>query len=249
MQQERPYVLSIAGFDPSSGAGVSADIKTFEQMKVYGLAVCTGLTLQTEDKFISVDWRKTEDVMKETELMLEKYPVKAVKFGIVPSYSFLKNVAMLIKKINSETKIVVDPVWRSSTGFTFNGEAFENDPDLLRQVDLFTPNLDEFDFMRKEKNASEFLNELLHHTNILLKGGHSAEKKGSDVLHQKNSRVEISPETAEAWPKHGSGCVLSAAITAKLALGENLEEACKGAKQYIEKYLNSNKSLLGFHAA
>jgi hydroxymethylpyrimidine/phosphomethylpyrimidine kinase len=249
MQQERPYVLSIAGFDPSSGAGISADIKTFEQLKVYGLAVCTGLTLQTEDQFISVDWRKTEDVMNETELLLKKYPVKAVKFGIVPSYNFLKNVTALIKKNSNETKIVVDPVWRSSTGFTFNGEVFENNPELLKQVDLFTPNLDEFNFMRKEKNAADFLSEVLQHSSILLKGGHSAEKRGSDILYEKNLQVEINPETAEAWPKHGSGCVLSAAITAKLALGENLEGACRSAKLYIEKYLNSNKSLLGFHAA
>jgi hydroxymethylpyrimidine/phosphomethylpyrimidine kinase len=249
MQQQRPYVLSIAGFDPSSGAGVSADIKTFEQMKVYGLAVCTGLTLQTEDRFISVEWRKTEDVMRETELLLKKYPVKAVKFGIVPSYGFLKDLVRLIKSISSETKIVVDPVWRSSTGFTFNGETFENDPELLKRVDLFTPNLDEFNFMRREKNASTFLSEVLEHTIVLLKGGHNAEKKGNDVLHQKNSQLEINPETSEVWPKHGSGCVLSAAITAKLAFDANLEEACKSAKQYIEKYLNSNKSLLGFHAA
>lgn len=68
MQAERPFVLTIAGFDPSCGAGLTADIKTFEQLKVYGLAICTGLTLQTEDEFRSVNWRSLEEVKTELEL-------------------------------------------------------------------------------------------------------------------------------------------------------------------------------------
>ena len=63
MSGYRPFVLSIAGFDPSAGAGVLADVKTFEQHGVYGLAICTGLTLQTENEFHSVEWRKLKDVI------------------------------------------------------------------------------------------------------------------------------------------------------------------------------------------
>jgi len=115
MQTERPYVLTIAGLDPGSGAGLTADIKTFEQLKVYGLAVCTGLTLQTEDEFISVSWRKIDDVKKEVDLLLFKYPVKVVKFGIVPSFDFLDQLVTFIKNFNEDIQIIVDPIWQSST--------------------------------------------------------------------------------------------------------------------------------------
>ena len=79
MQQLKPFVLTVAGFDPCSGAGLSADLKTFEQIGVYGLAVCTGLTLQTESKFYSVEWRKLEDVSHEIMILFDNYNVKSVK--------------------------------------------------------------------------------------------------------------------------------------------------------------------------
>ena len=82
MQPLRNYALTIAGFDPSNGAGLTADIKTFEQHKIYGLSVCTAITLQTEDHFYEIRWEKIEDVIKSLKILLEKYPVSVVKTGI-----------------------------------------------------------------------------------------------------------------------------------------------------------------------
>ena len=85
MQTLRKYALTIAGFDPCNGAGLTADIKTFEQHKVYGLSVCTAITLQTEDVFLNIRWEKIENIINSIEVLLNKYPVSAVKTGILPS--------------------------------------------------------------------------------------------------------------------------------------------------------------------
>lgn len=249
MQTERPYALTIAGFDPSSGAGLTADIKTFEQCKVYGLALCTGLTLQTEDVFTSITWRKLEDVEKELEVLLTKYPVKAVKFGIVPSMDWLRILTAKIKKHDPEIFIVVDPVWKSSTGFSLNESGLALDKDFLKKITLITPNIPELVFMSDGKNENQFITELTSHSNLLVKGGHKTHDTGTDVLYQKETTTEYTSLIQNAFPKHGSGCVLSAAITANLALGYNVEQSCKLAKNYIEQFLISNKSLLGFHVA
>ncbi len=249
MQTERPYVLTIAGLDPSSGAGLTADIKTFEQLRVYGLAVCTGLTLQTEDQFLSVSWRPLNDVIEEIKLLLRKYPVKAVKFGVVPSFDFLNQLIKGIKSKHQDVQIVVDPIWRSSTGFVFNQTDIVLNKEILEKITLLTPNVPELEYMSRGKNSHEFISEVTQYTNVLLKGGHKKEDVGIDTLYQKEEITDIVSLEAEVYPKHGSGCVLSAAITAYLAMGKDVKEACFLAKKYIEKVLTSNKSLLGFHNA
>lgn len=247
MQTARPYVLTIAGFDPCSGAGLTADIKAFEQSGVYGLAVCTGLTVQTESEFHSVSWRKIEDVKHELDILLKKYPVKAVKFGIVPSFSFLNELVTRIHNLEPSVKIVVDPVWRTSTGFELNPEKMS--ASLLQRITLLTPNLDEMKFMANGMEISEAINDIVQHTNLLLKGGHAMEKIGTDFLYQGKEIIELSPAVAEVFSKHGSGCVLSAVITAELAKGSSLEIACVKGKKYTERFLQTNKSRLGYHAA
>jgi hydroxymethylpyrimidine/phosphomethylpyrimidine kinase len=245
MQSVRPYVLTIAGFDPCSGAGLTADVKTFEQLGVYGLSLCTGYTLQSENEFVSVEWRRLEDIQKETQFLLKKYDVKAVKFGIVPSLKWISELSAQIKNQKSEITIIVDPVWKSSTGFEFAD--FKDKKvlsELFERIDLLTPNTNEL----KQLNLTE--EELQQSkTNILVKGGHNDLNPGTDYLYSKETKYELKPTAAMVFPKHGSGCVLSAAITAHLALGKNMITSCKEAKAYIEKFLTSNKNLLGYHAA
>lgn len=249
MQTERPYALTIAGFDPCSGAGVTADIKTFEQLKVYGLAVCTGLTLQTEEDFVSVSWRDVKEVKKEVDLLLKKYPVKAVKFGIVPSFIFMEELVNLIHEHDAEIKIVIDPIWKASEGFSLNTSELIFNKAFMEKITLLTPNIPELGFLSNGKNENQFINEVASYSNLLVKGGHKSVNVGTDVLYQKNNTWEFASNIKNAFPKHGSGCVLSAAITAHLSLGKSLKQSCSAAKKYIEKFLISNNSLLGFHAS
>jgi len=251
MHRQRPYVLTIAGFDPTNGAGLTADIKTFEQNRVYGLAVCTGITLQTDQQFFSVSWRKPDEVKKEIGALLERFPVNVVKFGIVPSLDFLIECIACLKKISPAIQIVVDPVWKSGGGFEF--AAFNDLPQLermLKDITLLTPNRDELKEMAGDNNPLSFAKVLAAYTNILVKGGHAeGGHRGTDLFYDGVQTREISPNADGVFPKHGSGCVLSAAIAAHLALQSDIYDACVKAKRYTETFLSSNESLLGYHAA
>ncbi len=79
MSENRPFVLTIAGFDPSAGAGILADIKTFEQLKTYGIAIPTAYTIQTENQFVEMEWVTIEKVLFQIELFLKAYKIKAIK--------------------------------------------------------------------------------------------------------------------------------------------------------------------------
>ncbi len=248
MQELCPYVLTIAGFDPCGGAGVLADVKTFEQHKVHGLAIITGYTLQTENEFHWVEWRSLMLLKEELKVMLEKYPVKAIKFGIVPSIEFLISLIDIIRDNYSEIKIIIDPIWKSSTQYEFlkdtNSQLILN---LAKRIDLITPNIEEIEKFSIEKSSELLIAELVKYTSVFVKGGHDDKMKGRDVLYDNKNQFYFNAMPGNYFSKHGSGCVLSAAITANIARGFSMKEACEKAKRYIEKYLMSNESLLGFH--
>lgn len=249
MSKNRPFVLSIAGFDPSGGAGVLADVKTFEQHQVYGLAVITGNTIQTENDFIKIEWVAIDFVLESITILFNQYNIKAVKIGIVPSLDYLEQIVYQIKKLSQKTKIIWDTVLKSSTTFDFL--EIENQTKLasiLKEIDLITPNYKEiFQLSTRGINAETNAILLSNYCNVLLKGGHNTEEKGVDYLFFKNKFIKLAPTITLVNEKHGSGCVLSSAITANLALGFDTTSSCQNAKTYIEKYLNSNHTSLGYH--
>jgi len=177
--------------------------------------------------------------------------VGAVKFGIVPSMDFLTECVLHLQKLSPAIQIVVDPVWKSGTGFEFadfdNLSTLEK---LLQHITLLTPNLDELQKMAGENNPVSFAKLLAQYTHVLVKGGHAqGEKLGVDVFYDGKQNREIKPNAYHVFPKHGSGCVLSAAIAAHLVLQYDVFDACVNAKRYTETFLSSNESLLGYHAA
>ncbi|OOG74530.1 hydroxymethylpyrimidine/phosphomethylpyrimidine kinase [Flavobacterium sp. A45] len=249
MSANRPIVLTIAGFDPSGGAGVLADVKTFEQHKVYGFAINTGNTIQTENEFFEMQWTDLAFVLKSLEKLFGNYTIKAVKIGIVPSLDYLKQIVFTLKKLSPKTKIVWDTILKSSTEFDFL--SIENQIaliEILKKIDLITPNYNEIKHFNREeidpKKNAKFYSD---YCSILLKGGHNSDEIGVDYLYTPNGIHKHLPKNVNCFEKHGSGCVLSAAITANLALGQNLKTACANAKTYTENYLLSNSSKLGFH--
>lgn len=239
MQNQRPYVLSIAGFDPSGGAGVLADVKTFEVLNTYGMAVITASTLQTHDCFVSIDWQEISKVTMAIQTILSNYEIKVIKIGIVKDALFLKHILDAIKKVNKSIFIIWDPVLKSSSGFEF----FPSSElcvlkELWRDIDLITPNFMEY----------QTLDAYLHNPRaILIKGGHRQSDIGLDVLYHKGNSYSFHAKTKKVYDKHGSGCVLSSAIACYLAKGLELRVACEKAKRYIEQFLNSNKGPLGYH--
>lgn len=248
MPTDRPFVLSIAGFDPSGGAGVLADVKTFEQHRVYGLGIVTGNTIQTEDAFHAMQWIAIDFVCESIEKLFGQYDIKAVKIGIVASLEYLKKIVAEIRRHSSAVPIVWDPVLKSTTAFEFT--TIENQSVLsgiLKEINLITPNYDEILQLNPKKQPKENAVQFSEYCAVLLKGGHHPSEKGTDYLFIGNRIEKLEPKVACVFQKHGSGCVLSAAITANIALNNDLYSSCTKAKNYIENYLNSTNQQLGYH--
>ena len=187
---------------------------------------------------------------KSLEKLFENYSVKAVKIGIVPSLDYLKEIIFSIKRLSPETKIVWDTILKSTTEFNFlNIENQNLLIEILKELDLITPNYNEISKLTSNKiDINSIAVKLSKYCPVLLKGGHNPDEIGVDHLYLKNRFFSLAPNTnAEIIGKHGSGCVLSSAITANLALDLDLISACINAKNYIETYLQSNLTKLGYH--
>lgn len=239
MSELRPYCISIAGFDPSAGAGVLADVKTFEQLKCYGFGVSTALTFQNDVAFEGMLWHSLEQIKKQL-MPLEKFPVKCIKIGLVENLQVLQEIVHLVNSLFEKPFIVWDPVLQASAGFEFMRDATFNQKGLSG-INLITPNNMEYEKMQ--------LGEMKDYQGaILLKGGHRKEKYATDTLFVKNESIDISGEPFEnKKDKHGTGCVLSSAIVAYVALGYDQLKACRRAKEYTEKLIKSNSTRLGYH--
>lgn len=238
--------MSIAGFDPSGGAGILADIKTFEQLKVQGLAICTAMTVQTESDFFGIHWQPIDEILSAADVLMKKYKVVVAKIGVVKDAEFLFQIIKKIKAYCSEIKIVWDPVLKSTSMFSFfDLSTVSKLKNVVQQIDLITPNFIEYSMLQEAR----LFENLQNSCSILIKGGHREDKIGTDILMENGKEVSIEPssQTSVFYPKHGSGCVLSSAIASHLALGQNMEQACRNGKAYVEKFLTSSPALLGFH--
>ena len=245
MKNNRPYCLTIAGFDPTAGAGVLADIKTFESFGVYGMGIITSNTFQTDNEFVNVKWMDVNDILNQMELLMKKYDFKALKIGLIKDFDTLLQVIQLAKELSPDIHIVWDPILKSSSGFNFHSEQSLQLCYLVDYCSLITPNWNEFETMWNVDPTK--LSTVETTSSILLKGGHRKEKNGCDVLYSAGQSIEIAGNSFHGKSKHGTGCVLSAAIAANLAKGANLLDSCTIAKSYVEKFILSNDSNLGYH--
>ncbi|TCI92600.1 hydroxymethylpyrimidine/phosphomethylpyrimidine kinase [Tenacibaculum sp. M341] len=247
--KNKKYILTIAGLDPSSGAGLTSDIKTFEAHGLYGVSVCTAVTVQNDIDFKECVWIDKQIILNQIKVLFERFDIPVVKIGIIESWNVLLSVVTTLKKLNSEIKIVIDPVLKATAGYSFHSEEnLEVFEEVLNQCDFITPNYIEIQNLFPEKNIEETIEFIAQKTNVYLKGGHREDKKGWDeVYHSKIVQLNIPPVADKVFDKHGSGCVLSSALASNLALDFSLEDACFNTKKYTESFLNSNESLLGEH--
>ncbi|SHG38252.1 hydroxymethylpyrimidine/phosphomethylpyrimidine kinase [Pedobacter caeni] len=251
MSAQRPYVISIAGFDPSAGAGVLSDLKCFEAHRVYGFGICSALTIQTDADFLQNDWMSAEQIIAQFRPLLKKFPVPVAKIGLIKDLDTLEEVCIDLSLHNPEIKIIVDPILKASAGYKFHEwnvypEKLKN---VLKRLYLITPNFLEMESLGSGQEVHAVCKDWSQDLAVLLKGGHNSTAPGTDFLYQATQRLELKPASSEIFQKHGSGCVLSAAISAELALGKSLSESCLLAKQYTYNFLHSNPSLLGYHSS
>lgn len=243
METKRPVVLSIAGFDPTGGAGILADIKTFEQHKVCGFGVLTANTFQTDTQVCDIDWVPGWKIQEQIGVLMERWKIDWFKIGIVENSAVLQQIISFVIAQNPDAKFIWDPVLKSSSGFPFF-ESQHNFASILQHITVLTPNLTEFKVLI---GTEEEALRLSLSTTIYLKGGHrEGAGLGCDLLFWKGGKYIFPPKTI-GTSKHGSGCVLASAICSNLALQLPVPQVFEKAKSYIEKFLSSNPSLLGDH--
>ena len=245
----RPYALSIAGFDPSAGAGLLADVKTLEASGVYGLGVCTALTVQNDVAFERVSWVSAADIRDQVRVLFARFRVDFVKIGLVESLPQLLELVGWLKGQNPRLQLVWDPVLKATAGYEFHRPT---DRGLIRalcaEMALITPNRPEMLRLWPAESAAAAAEAVSACCPVLLKGGHAEGNSATDVLLANGQRHEFSAPRLPHGEKHGSGCVLSAAVLAGLAKGQSLPDACRTGKDYTTAFLASNDSLLGYHS-
>lgn len=242
-----PVALTVAGSDPSGGAGIQADLKTFHQFRVYGEAVITLITVQNTRTVSRVELLSPELIREQIEAVLTDIPPGAVKTGALGTAGIIEAVAAALRG----ARLVVDPVMISKHGAALiAAEAAEAlRVTLFPQAYLVTPNLHEaaaltglvVETEEQMVVAGRRLLELGPGA-VLVKGGHLA-GRASDVLVTDTGVDWFHSERTDTPHTHGTGCTYSAAITALLARGVELKEAVGQAKGFITAAIVSNPGL------
>jgi len=236
----RNFCLTIAGFDPSAGAGILADIKAFEHSKVYGQAVCTALTIQNEEHFKKPNWLPWECIKSQLEILSRVRNFDYIKIGLVETPQILEKILKLLRKKYPKAFILWDPILRASSGFEFHRQNAVSWQKLFCYVNLITPNLPEAEFLGISKGSSK--------TSVLVKGGHCSNSKNSnDLLFLPNSPapIKFTSKRIKNVERHGSGCVLSALILTNYLKYKELEKAIRKSKSSIKRFFQNGTGKLG----
>ncbi len=233
--------LTIAGSDPSGGAGIQADLKTFHSFGVYGEAAITLLTVQNTQRVSRVEILAPELVTEQVEAVLVDIPPAAAKTGALGNAAIVEAVAKLAKTFRFP--LVVDPVMISKHGARLLSPEAEEvlKTKLLPYARLVTPNIPEAEALtgleiRTEKDLENAARHIvaLGPEAALIKGGHFTEGPPTDVLFSRGTIERFEGKRIATRHTHGTGCTYSAAITASLALGFNLTESVRRAKAFIQ---------------
>ncbi len=246
-----PVALTIAGSDPSGGAGIQADLKTFHQLGVYGTTVLTLVTVQNTKRVQRVETLSVDLVEQQLDAVLEDIPPNAAKTGALGDESIIASVAC--KAAGFRFPLVVDPVMISKHGMPLMTEQARAALAqlLLPHASLVTPNLHEAGVLSgmsvtdlaTMKEAARRIADLGAKA-VLIKGGHLT-GDAVDVLFWEGVFRHFSAPRVSTRHTHGTGCTYSAAITAGLAAGLALPQAIERAKRFISRAIESAPGLGG----
>jgi hydroxymethylpyrimidine/phosphomethylpyrimidine kinase len=235
--------LTIAGSDSGGGAGIQADLKTFQELKVFGMSALTAVTAQNTLGVQGVYPLSVEAVKQQIESIGTDLGTDAVKTGMLFSSEIIQAVAEKIKQFGWKN-IVVDPVMIAKGGAPLLQDeavsALKND--LLPLATVITPNIPEAEVLTEmsirtledRQKAAKRLHEL-GVKYVVIKGGHDeGESEAVDLLYDGEEFSYFKSKRVETKHTHGTGCTFAAAITAELAKGSNVKEAVQTAKDFIQ---------------
>ena len=259
---ESKICLTIAGLDPSGGAGVIADIKTFSAFGCFAAAAVSSITFQNTTGVFGAVHQTAETIRGQVKPVIRDYSIAAVKTGMLPTHEVIEETARLIKE-NGLKNIVIDPVVRSTSGFNLIDEAaLRSLIELLFPLsDVITPNIPEAERISgiKIKTAEDIEKaartmQSMGAGNVLIKGGHlpisnsdkdtaSSVRTARDYLFIGNELHVLEDDFIETTATHGTGCTLSSAIAANLALGRSLDEAVRLSKDFVTRAIRTALNL------
>jgi len=230
-------VLTIAGSDPSGGAGIQGDLKTFASFGVYGLTAITALTSQSSSKFVRTDAVAAGMIRSQIRAVISDFKIEAIKIGMLYARGAIKTVHRELK--GSKIPIVLDPVFRSSTGgILLRDDAFELFTKLIVPIAfVITPNIPEAERISKvrirsigDAKKAALKIQSMGARNVVIKGGHMDGPTVTDLLLEGGQFSAFSQKRLER-ESHGGGCLFSAALCAGLAKGTSLVEAARLAQR------------------
>jgi hydroxymethylpyrimidine/phosphomethylpyrimidine kinase len=245
-------LLTIAGSDSSGGAGIQADLKTFSAHGVFGMSVITAVTAQNTQGVFAVQEITPEVIAAQLDAIFDDIKVDAVKIGMVSNVATIEVIARKLRQYDARN-IVVDPVMISKSGYHLLHCEAEQAllHSLLPLADLVTPNIPEAEVLtgckieslaEMEQAAKQIYAKGAKQ--VLVKGGHLSDD-ATDILYDGQNFLHLTARRIATKNTHGTGCTLSSAIAANIALGFSVTEAVQKAKDYvtlaIEHSLNIGK--------
>jgi hydroxymethylpyrimidine/phosphomethylpyrimidine kinase len=252
---DQKVCLTIAGLDPSGGAGIIADIKTFSAFGCFAAAAVSSITFQNTTGVFGTVHQDAASIRGQVEAVLDDLEVSAVKTGMLPTRETIEETAQIISE-RSPGPLIVDPVVRSTSGYDLIDDAalrilIEK---LFPLSLLVTPNLQEAEritgiSIRSRADIESAARTMLSMgaANVLMKGGHLFDEEGRDgkardYLFGADGTTDVfEADRIETSATHGTGCTLAAAITANLALGRELADAVAIAKNFVTEAIRTSK--------
>jgi hydroxymethylpyrimidine kinase/phosphomethylpyrimidine kinase len=258
-----PVVMTIAGFDPSGSAGIIADIRAFSFFGCVPVAAVTSLTFQNSTAMSGAAHQTAETVCEQIKSLLAENLIAGVKTGMLPTREIVREVARLFRKTNLPAP-VIDPVMRSSSGY----DLVEADAwdlllsDLMPLARVITPNIPEAERITGRKISDEegmrqAANQIreMGAPAVLIKGGHLRQQRSEvrdqrsagpdqaiDLLDDNGEVTVFRGDWIEGAAMRGTGCTLSAAITACLGKGMALKESVGAAKRFVAEQMAKSKA-------
>ena len=244
-------VLSIAGSDPSGGAGIQADLKTFSALKTYGMAVISGLTAQNTQGVQAIENPSADFVDAQLRSILDDVRVDAVKIGMLGSAEVIERVARRLRD-QYAGPVILDPVMIAKSGHALlPADAVSSlQEHLLPLATLVTPNLPEADALtggrtttrEQMAEAAQSMLALGPHA-VLLKGGHLEGAHSPDLWMSRDGSAWLEGPRIASKNTHGTGCTLSSAIAAYMGRGCSIRDACERGKAYVTKAIAQSETL------
>ena len=234
-------ILSIGGSDPSSGAGIQSDVKTFSNLDAYGLTVVTTITSQNTRKVTSIEPVSTKSLNAQLDSVFSDFHIDAIKIGMVYSSQIIKAVHSKIK--NVKIPIVVDPIIKSTTGTILLKKNALHDYKkmIIPLADIITPNKYEAKVLSGISNISKSAKKIqsMGARCVIITGATASNGKISDFILEGKKEYMISGKKIPIT-NHGSGCNYSASIAVSLAKGIRIHSAVKIAKDYVYQSIKNS---------